>query len=144
MKRRSNMGKLAGSIWILLLTLMLSAPQEVNAQGFFSRLLMQGNTAGSHAGRKAIRHIRYQCGDMDAYNKQRAFKKHKRGRSWKIAGRRSSGAAEKKPVAEKGPGKLTPPPPANPTASTKPTQHPPQKPSPDKPARRNPFSPSAG
>ena len=133
MNRRSNMGKLAGSFWMLLFMLMLSGPQEVKAQGFFSRLFMQGSTGSTHSGKKAIRHIRFQCGDMDAYNKQRAFKKHKRGRPWKIAGRRSSGSAEKGPVAEKGPEKLTPPPKTANAGNPKPQQDPPQKPAPETP-----------
>lgn len=142
MDRRRIMAKLAGSILALLFMLMLTGSQEVKAQGFFSRMFMQGSTGSSHSGKKAIRHIRFQCGGMDAYNKSRAYKRHKRGRSWKIAGKRTTRTAEKDPVAEKKTEKLTPPKKSI-SDNPKPKQDSPRKPAPNAPGPVTDSSPPA-
>lgn len=129
------MGKLVGSLWVLLFGLMMFGTQEVAAQTFLSRLFSKGS-AGTHHQHKTIRFKRNKCGAMEAYNKQRAYKKHTPGRLKRLFTKRTIKQAERNPVAQtKKPSKLTPSPPTSTTSTGQPEksrQNPPQQNSPAK------------
>ncbi len=94
------MVKLIGGFYILVFLLLVAVPGELAAQSFFDRIFKTSNTQYR---RKAILQKRYHCGDMDAYNKKRAYRKSRTGPLKKMfAGRtvKPSGNSGNSPVAE--------------------------------------------
>lgn len=138
------MGKLSGCFFVFIFLMVLAVPQDVAAQGFFPRLFKKGGTGTSVKYKKAARQKRHYCGEMDAYNKRKAYKRHKKSGSRSLFAKRNTKNSERKPVAQtKVNKKLTSPPEktvANKEQPKKPSQDPPVQKSPD-PAVPEPAAP---
>lgn len=129
------MGKLIGCFFFFIFLAILAVPQEVAAQDLFPRLFKKGGAGISFKPRKAARQKRHYCGEMDAYNKRKAYKRHKKSGSRSLFAKRSTNNSERKPTAQtKANKKLTSPPDkavVNREQPKKPAQTPPAQKTPD-------------
>ena len=142
------MGKLIGCFCILLFFLLVAAPQELPAQTLFARIFHNSDNPGGGGNRlkKGLRHKRYHCGEMDAYNQKRAYRRYRSSRFRRVFARRAAKPSERSPVAQNSPNKSTTPPSKTSTTSTPkgaPTKEPPQKPEPVNKPKPTPPSDTA-
>lgn len=132
------MGKRTAWLLVFIILMIVTAPQDIAAQSLFSRLFKKGGIGLYFKHKKATRHRRHYCGEMDAYNKRKAYKRHKKSRSRGLFAKRSTAKSERKTVAQtKADKKLTSSPPATVTSKSQPkqpSQQPPKKTLPEQPA----------
>lgn len=136
------MGKRTGWILVFTFLIIVTAPQDLAAQSLFSRLFKKGGIGMYFKHKKATRHKRHYCGEMDAYNKRKAYKRHRRSRSRSLFTKRGTTNSERKVVAQtQADKKLTSPPPITITSKNQPeqpSQQPPKKKIPEQPVPKSP------